>query len=325
MITNLYIINSAGLAIYTHHWTSAQDLDEQLLTGFLTAITDFSQEAIKGSQLNSLDLDIGRLVLYKDPSSELSVAAICDSLDHPRLLQNLLKKIYDGFLDQFEDAKEFSDVERFRKFTPNLAKIVRFKTYKRSKLRLGIGIGAGILIFSLLFYFAVLFFTLPELNLYITRNINILFTFLTNYDDLLPFDHPNNLAAVNNFLNGLIATAFLLIFNLSISVMILYLPSAIVAGFISGSRKRGKYIAVFMFGYLIIVGLILFSMADKNPVIGLMSVSTIFSFGVFLPLILILILAGAYFGGYLMDIWRLHPIQKEKSSTASKAKSVEKI
>ncbi|MHA1144133.1 MAG: hypothetical protein ACTSRW_05290 [Candidatus Helarchaeota archaeon] len=323
MLMDLYIINEAGLAIYTHNWGGAFGLDEQLITGFLTAISDFSKEAIRGSHLNSLDLDIGQLVLYKHPDSHLTIAAICDPRDNLNHVQKILRKIHDSFLSKFPDAHLSSNIEKFQIFTRQLDKIVRLRTYPRNKLTLSFAIIVGLALLTFLFFWTTDNITLTLLYTYIQSYSAYLQVFFQKIT-INPSEW--QIWADWLFTHFMIST-LILIFALNFPVLIMYLPSAFIAGFIAGNRKRGYTIAFTQIGFLIVQNWILFTFLANDSsirIFGLslvyLGVSSLFTFAALFPLIIIMTLAGSQFGGYLMDIWRLHPIVKIKSKKSKLAK-----
>jgi len=54
MIHNLYIISEGGIAIYSKNFAKST-LDEQLISGFILAIENFTKEAV-GSGLKKIEM-----------------------------------------------------------------------------------------------------------------------------------------------------------------------------------------------------------------------------------------------------------------------------
>ena len=96
----MLIINESGFPIYTAPLEEPSDVDQFLLSGFLSAIHSFSKE-ISSGELSSLGLGNFHMnLLSKD--GLLFVCAHDESIPE-KVVRRLLEEISQKFLDQFKD------------------------------------------------------------------------------------------------------------------------------------------------------------------------------------------------------------------------------
>ena len=87
MITALYLIAKGGTCIFKREYTKTE-VDEQLISGLLSAIEDFARETFLDG-LQEIKLKTGRTLIYGiwGKEGELLGAALADGEDHPKLVE----------------------------------------------------------------------------------------------------------------------------------------------------------------------------------------------------------------------------------------------
>ncbi|MHA1376965.1 MAG: hypothetical protein ACTSRG_01160 [Candidatus Helarchaeota archaeon] len=325
MIHSYYIINQAGIAIYTEHFVKS-NVDEQLLSGFLTAIGGFSQEAI-GGELQKLNIKTGeQMVLYYHEPSKLTIVAIANEADHSGLLQNLLKKIVNEFYKTYRKyLKEEGLFEDTNLFSKSSRRILSGKSAKRGvrQLILGLFLGLVVLIFLVALTlgwflgisgaFAKSIDDVITINNLITQQI-ITILGLSNTDFFawlqasfladLVIDKSVEMQA--HFFNMSFGTQLLLILSFS--------PSAFLGGYIAGNRKYGRWIG-FLFLGLAIGIMTLFIHGEALH-------QLLFYIAVYSPLILISCFVFGYVGGLIRERMYLNPLPTERKLESYKGEEI---
>ncbi|MBS7249447.1 MAG: hypothetical protein KIH08_02470 [Candidatus Freyarchaeota archaeon] len=118
MIHNVYILRRDGLCVL-HRKYGSLEVDENLVSGFLSALSDFGKN-ISGKDLESVIFDDKKFVSL--PSEHLIVVSYCDTNDD---VVNVLKDIRDAFTQSYGSLQWWNG-ERgaFQEFLSKLDEIV---------------------------------------------------------------------------------------------------------------------------------------------------------------------------------------------------------
>ncbi len=147
MIINLYVIDAAGICIYSYDFQRNVFVNEQLLSGFLSAITMFAQEAFQ-TGLHAIQIRNGqKMIFYLELKHHLMFCAIADEKDNNRLLERILKEIALKFVEETKDlldAAEHGRIDGYKKFDNTLPQIVKNKTKRRDIRTMALGLIEGI-------------------------------------------------------------------------------------------------------------------------------------------------------------------------------------
>ena len=288
MIHNLYIISEGGIAIYTKNFIKTS-MDEQLISGFLLAVGNFAKEAV-GSGLRKIEMETGeQLFVYYDFSSKLTAAAITSPKDHPQLVTEILPEILAFFTKQFgEKINGPHIIEDALKFDPFVKSMLEGKTAIRNKKRFIFGLILGSL--TLILLLIALLIPLAIVAQVFQENLAEVVTTYTPSDP--------------EFLTGILTATVGLFFMLELGLVILFVPSSYVAGYVAGSKHKGKWIGVafFFFTVALSIGFSFFN-------VGLLLLTVILV--VFFPLALLTSIALGYLGGLKRDKRKLYPIDPE--------------
>jgi hypothetical protein len=115
MIESIVIINPNGICIYNANFSESK-IDEQLLSGFLIAVNNFSKEVMsQDSELQTIDAKDRKIVSYENKDNKLTIAAIASPLDQDSLLLKVLKKILDKFYDKYHDVLDDPKINTYTK------------------------------------------------------------------------------------------------------------------------------------------------------------------------------------------------------------------
>ncbi|NVM29680.1 MAG: hypothetical protein HWN65_12630 [Candidatus Helarchaeota archaeon] len=219
MINAIFIISAGGGCVFYHEYKKlGGGLDQDLVSGFLVALQNFSKETFgEGQDPQKLDLagDL-RLVYSLNKETQLLGACVADAVDHPKLVQKLIDKILNEFVKLFKDKLDTAyEVTQFSDFVEYVDRVIKSKISKRGTLSCLL----GILITTLL---------IPA---YLVPLLLLLIRFIPKFTE-----------------DQLLLTAFLFILG--------GLPQ-ILAGYIAGKKKLGFITAVIL-SLVIIPGVILF-------------------------------------------------------------------
>jgi hypothetical protein len=125
LIHNLYLIHSHTGICLIHRKYGSIEFNQDLVSGFLTALKDFSVEFSKGSgELKVIDMQVFYLMLvFKEG---VLVTAAADKNDDSKIMHKKLNEVIDMFLDEFDDKLESwsGDVRIFRGFEEKFDKLL---------------------------------------------------------------------------------------------------------------------------------------------------------------------------------------------------------
>ncbi len=291
MIHNLYIISEGGIAIYCKNFAKST-LDEQLISGFLLAIGNFAKEAV-GSGLKKIEMQTGeQLCVYYDDSLKLTAAALVDSADYPKLVSAMLKKILGQYAEFFKGKIQSPNiVEEGPKFNPVVESLLKGKTGKRDKKRFILGLILGGLVLGLIYF---LFSGYLRLSI-VTFIDRILASGPHGYFDPI-----------------LIFGGFSL--KLESVLIACFVPSSFLAGYLAGSRTKGKRIGIFLFLFALCLNIILTIVRTSD----FQNLLFIFMLIVYIPLVLLTSISLGYLGGLLKDRRVLYPLPPTVEQLKSK-------
>ncbi|MBD3351544.1 MAG: hypothetical protein GF364_08660 [Candidatus Lokiarchaeota archaeon] len=178
MIHALYIIDS-GICIYSYRFKKDTDIDEQLLSGFLTAIGNFAKETFKSDTgLQTIQIQDEKLNFYLDKKNDLLYCAVSSYQDNNTLLESILKEISEAFSEQmreFLSKKQRASIHEYKEFNPILEKIMEDKEKERNKKTMLLGLFLGLLsVIGLIIVFSLL---LGVLSTFISQEL-VLFVLL---------------------------------------------------------------------------------------------------------------------------------------------------
>lgn len=118
MIHNIYILRRDGLCVL-HRKYGSLDTDEDLVSGFLSALSDFGKN-ISGKELESVIFSDKKFVSI--PSEHLIFVSYSDTEDDVR---DVLTEIKDAFIDSYGTILWWTgDRDTFQEFLPKLDEIV---------------------------------------------------------------------------------------------------------------------------------------------------------------------------------------------------------
>ncbi len=308
MIHSLYIMNPAGICIYSEHFIKSR-IDEQLLTGFLTAIGSFSKEAIGGA-LQKLNIKTGeQMVMFYHEESKLTIAAIANANDHNTLLEDLLNKIVSEFYKTYKkNLKEQGLFEDTTQFSKTCQKILRGKVLNRGKKQLFLGVFLGLLllvvlaVFTIIGYFVLSILFSGGIN-WVVAQFNAvgdsIIQILKVEDPVVGFTIHHIVDTFFNKVNAMQPYFLIMSFWAQLLLFFSFIPSALLGGYIAGSRDNGKWLGFLFFGFAIILFL-------------LFTPDFVYLILAFLPLILICSFTFGYLGGLFREKRRLYPLPSEQ-------------
>ncbi|TXT66150.1 MAG: hypothetical protein BAJALOKI1v1_330009 [Promethearchaeota archaeon] len=126
MIHNVYIIDQNTGICLIHRKYGSIEFNQDLVSGFITALKDFSVEFSKGSgELKVIDMQVFYLILvFKEG---VLVTAAADKNDDARVTHKALNDIIDKFLESFGNVlNDWSgDVRIFRGFSDTIDDIMK--------------------------------------------------------------------------------------------------------------------------------------------------------------------------------------------------------
>lgn len=118
MIHNIYILRRDGLCVL-HRKYGSLDADEDLVSGFLSALSSFGKN-ISGKEVESVIFSDKKFVSL--PSEHLIFVSYCDTEDDVR---NILTGIRDAFTNSYGSLLWWNgDRDAFQEFLPKLDEIV---------------------------------------------------------------------------------------------------------------------------------------------------------------------------------------------------------
>ena len=132
MITSLYIIHETGPCLFKREYLKNVEIDEQLISGFLMAVSSFAQEAFVDG-LQRIQLASGRRLIYGyNKEYGVLAAALSDNDDHPILVEKILDSIVNKFIERYGDSlRPFKGAVEFDDFK----EVVDEEILKRVRVR----------------------------------------------------------------------------------------------------------------------------------------------------------------------------------------------
>ncbi|MHA1105690.1 MAG: hypothetical protein ACTSPN_08200 [Promethearchaeota archaeon] len=125
VLHNLYLIHQYSGICLVHRSYGNIEFNQDLVSGFLTALKDFSVEFSKGSgELKIIDMQVFYLLLvFKDG---ILCTAAADKNDDAKITHKVLTDIIERFVEKFGDkiANWSGDVRMFRDFEPVIDNIL---------------------------------------------------------------------------------------------------------------------------------------------------------------------------------------------------------
>ncbi|TFF88534.1 MAG: hypothetical protein EU550_01120 [Promethearchaeota archaeon] len=124
MIHNLYVIHHTGICLVYRKYGSIE-FNQDLVSGFLTALKDFSIEFSKGSgELKVIDMQVFYLMLVFRQG--VLIAAAADKNDDSKITHKALDTVMDRFMERHEGKLEgwSGDVRIFKDFEPIIDEIL---------------------------------------------------------------------------------------------------------------------------------------------------------------------------------------------------------
>lgn len=133
MLSSLFVIDS-GLCIYSYHFKKEMVIDEQLLSGFLTAIGSFAKETFQ-TGLQTINIRNGeKLNFYVEPKTNLIFCGISDIRDNNHLLETILRDIANKFILELEpvlNSNKRSSMNEYKIFDNFVLPLMNRKDKKR--------------------------------------------------------------------------------------------------------------------------------------------------------------------------------------------------
>jgi len=139
MLHNVYLIHQITGICLIHRKYGSIEFNQDLVSGFLTALKDFSVEFSKGSgELKVIDMQIFYLMLVFKKGVLLTAAA--DKNDDSKITHKALSDIIDKFNDKFGDVIEnwSGDVRIFKGFDAIIDKVLQNGRIAEIELKLPI-------------------------------------------------------------------------------------------------------------------------------------------------------------------------------------------
>lgn len=153
LITALYLIAKGGTCIFKREYTRTE-VDEQLISGFLSAIEDFARETFLDG-LQEIKLKTGRTLIYGiwGEEGEFLGAALADEKDHPKLVEEILNEVMTKFYEKYGgDLKKGTyDVAKFEVFRKDVDNLIASKIKARGLSTLIMGFIVGVALSTILF------------------------------------------------------------------------------------------------------------------------------------------------------------------------------
>ncbi len=139
MLHNVYLIHQHTGICLIHRKYGSIEFNQDLVSGFLTALKDFSVEFSKGSgELKVIDMQVFYLLLVFKEGVLITAAA--DKNDDAKITHKALTDIIDKFVTEFGDRLESwsGDVRIFRDFDQIIDDVLKIGRLAEVQLRLPI-------------------------------------------------------------------------------------------------------------------------------------------------------------------------------------------
>lgn len=123
LIQNVYVIRSAsGLCLLSRRYGEIQ-FNEDLISGFLTALRDFSKEVTGGEGIiRVLDMKSYNVILVF--RENLMIAAGVDKHDNKNIAMTALGKVLNQFMEKYNLEKWDGNISMFKGFESNIDEIL---------------------------------------------------------------------------------------------------------------------------------------------------------------------------------------------------------
>jgi len=131
LIQALWIITETGQCIFSHKYNEELTIDDQLISGLLTAFDAFSKESGIGG-IQQIGGEDNQFVYGS--SGKLFVAALADKRDNAELVEKLMVKISELFQEKYKSYLadiSFVDLNVFNGFEKEIDDILFKKIYNR--------------------------------------------------------------------------------------------------------------------------------------------------------------------------------------------------
>ncbi len=250
MIESLYIID-AGLCLYSYKFQRSFAFDDQLLSGFFTAIGNFAQETFR-TGLATIKIRNGlKMNFLLESQHRLVVSAISDERDNDYLLESIMGEISRQFIAKWGDilktgAKNF--VEQFKTFDQVVVNLMKNRDKPRNlKTRIQ-GLLAGIATLVVLFVlYLYIYLSIPPAALEILNGVSVLYISFTLFatGTISGYFAGNPQMGLRNGIISFILLVFLIgiVLPMALPTFIVFFPFGLIvcaaAGYYGG-RLRDK-------------------------------------------------------------------------------------
>lgn len=150
MIRDIYIID-VGICIYSYSFKPSTDLNEQLLSGLLSAVGAFAQETFK-SGLQAMEIRNGqKIAFFFEETQKLTFCAICDARDNNHLIEHLLDQIALKFITNFNlilNSEKRPKIDEYKRFDSIIQTHLKSKAKPRNLKSLAFGLLVGMVLLS---------------------------------------------------------------------------------------------------------------------------------------------------------------------------------
>jgi len=296
MLHSLYIIMENGVSVFTKHYKKMK-VDDQLISGFMSALGNFSTEAL-GADLQSIKLKTGeQLSILKYPYAPILGIVIADSRDHSTLIADILTEILREFTEDYRKqivAKDPTLLGQTEKFNEIVDKILKGKIASRTILKMIVG---NLVSFSLMVFITILIVA------GVLRFSEFIEEPFAGFPDISFVDgiDPGEFFTLQT-ITGTIIGFLMLIF-----IGIFFLPS-VLSGYIAGNEKRGIINAILLG---LITGVLLF-VGGLNRETQFGDFNIFWWFLIFSPLLIFIAITCGYYGGHLKVRRKLWPLEIDK-------------
>lgn len=155
MFHNLYVID-AGVCLYSYDFIENVAIDDQLLSGFLSAIGSFAQETFQSGLQTIKILDGQKLIFYLEKTQKLTFCAIANEKDNDHLLETLLAEIAQDFVIQMANILNSENrpaLDEYKKYDSTIQNKLKNKSKLRNKKSMTIGFAVGFSIAMIFTFF----------------------------------------------------------------------------------------------------------------------------------------------------------------------------
>ncbi len=182
MIQSLYIID-AGLCLYSYKFQQSIAFDDQLLSGFFTAIGNFAQEAFR-TGLATIKIRNGlKMNFFLETQHGLVICAVSDERDNDHLLEVIMGEITEKFISQWGAILKTSEknyIDQFKNFDPVVENLMKNRDKPRNLKTIIQGLLAGVAcLISLFVLYMYIYYIIPPEALAVLNGVSVLYISLT--------------------------------------------------------------------------------------------------------------------------------------------------